>query len=334
MNKTPLISVIVPVYKVEKFLNRCVESIVNQTYKNLEIILVDDGSPDNCPKMCDEWAQKDKRIKIIHQKNSGVSSARNNGIKQATGDYIAFVDSDDWIEPETYESVLNLALSENADLTFFKYLLIDENGNKQYLNEINLCKEKIKNLEYYFLLNSRNGNDSHTIMGSIVRVLFKSNIIKDMSFNTNLKLAEDLLFLLHVLAKTDRISVCDKYYYNYFFNVNSASRLISKQYFINLKTYYETFKDYFISNDIKLLHLINNQYLYNNVMQRIYNKNYIKELKELLKNDKTFIMCLNKNDYKKIKTYNLNKAAKLRNFLLYHKMWRIIRLLQKLRKSK
>ena len=79
-SKEPLISVIVPVYKVEEYLDKCVESIVNQTYKNLEIILVDDGSPDNCPKMCDEWAKKDKRIKVIHKENGGLSDARNTGI--------------------------------------------------------------------------------------------------------------------------------------------------------------------------------------------------------------------------------------------------------------
>ena len=95
----PLVSVIVPVYKVEDYLDKCVESIVKQTYKNLEIILVDDGSPDNCPSMCDSWAQKDSRIKVIHKENGGVSSARNSALDTAAGDYICFVDSDDFIEP-------------------------------------------------------------------------------------------------------------------------------------------------------------------------------------------------------------------------------------------
>ena len=90
-----LMSVIISVYKVEDYLDKCVNSIVNQTYKNLEIILVDDGSPDNCPAMCDEWAKKDKRIKVIHKQNGGLSSARNAGLDICTGDYIMFVDSDD-----------------------------------------------------------------------------------------------------------------------------------------------------------------------------------------------------------------------------------------------
>lgn len=102
MEKQPLISVIVPVYKVEQYLDRCVKSIVYQTWNNLEIILVDDGSPDGCPQMCDEWARRDARIRVIHKENGGLSDARNAGMAAATGEYIAFVDSDDWIEPDMY----------------------------------------------------------------------------------------------------------------------------------------------------------------------------------------------------------------------------------------
>ena len=93
-----LISIIVPVYKVEEFLDRCVNSLVNQTYRNLEIILVDDGSPDNCPILCDNWAKKDDRIKVLHKVNGGLSDARNHGLETATGEYILYVDSDDYID--------------------------------------------------------------------------------------------------------------------------------------------------------------------------------------------------------------------------------------------
>ena len=102
------ISVIIPVYGVENYLDRCVKSVVNQTYKNLEIILVDDGSPDNCPRMCDEWALRDHRIRTVHRENGGQSCARNTGLSVATGDYIAFIDSDDWIVEDTYEYCLKL----------------------------------------------------------------------------------------------------------------------------------------------------------------------------------------------------------------------------------
>lgn len=115
MEKLPLISVIVPVYKVEQYLDKCVSSIVNQTYKNLEIILVDDGSPDNCPAMCDEWAKRDSRIKAIHQENQGGGAARNVGLDVAKGNMIAFVDSDDYIEPHMYEHLHDL-LIQGADI--------------------------------------------------------------------------------------------------------------------------------------------------------------------------------------------------------------------------
>lgn len=111
-----LISVIVPVYKVEKYLKPCVDSILNQTYKNLEIILVDDGSPDNCPKICDEFIEKDNRIKVIHKENGGLSDARNAGIDIATGEYLAFVDSDDYIDSCMYERLLEKLIENNADV--------------------------------------------------------------------------------------------------------------------------------------------------------------------------------------------------------------------------
>ena len=110
------ISVIVPVYKVEPYLRKCLDSIANQTYKNLEIILVDDGSPDNCGAICDEYAAKDERITVIHQKNGGLSAARNAGLDIATGELIGFIDSDDWMELDTYEYLLTNMLKENADI--------------------------------------------------------------------------------------------------------------------------------------------------------------------------------------------------------------------------
>lgn len=112
-----LISVIIPIYKVEEYLDECITSVVNQTYKNLEIILVDDGSPDNCPIMCDAWAEKDERIRVIHKPNGGLSDARNAGIDIAKGDYIAFVDSDDYIKPDMFEKLYNALSKENADIS-------------------------------------------------------------------------------------------------------------------------------------------------------------------------------------------------------------------------
>ncbi len=110
------ISVIVPIYKVEEYLHRCIDSIINQTYTNLEIILVDDGSPDNCPMICDEYAKKDSRIRVIHKKNGGLSDARNAGLEIATGEYIGFVDSDDWIHKDMYHILYKNIIEKDADI--------------------------------------------------------------------------------------------------------------------------------------------------------------------------------------------------------------------------
>ena len=116
MNDSLLISVIVPVYKSEKYLKRCVDSILNQTYQNLEIILVDDGSPDNCPQICDKYAEKDSRIRVIHKPNGGLSDARNKGLDIANGNYIAFVDSDDYIATEMYAMMIEAMHGEDVDI--------------------------------------------------------------------------------------------------------------------------------------------------------------------------------------------------------------------------
>ena len=114
---TPTISIIVPVYKVEAYLDRCVQSILNQTFSDFELILVDDGSPDRCGQMCDAYAQGDRRVRVIHKKNGGLSDARNAGIDAARGEYLGFVDSDDEIAPDMYESLLQNLVHEKADMS-------------------------------------------------------------------------------------------------------------------------------------------------------------------------------------------------------------------------
>lgn len=126
--ESKLISVIVPVYNVEKYLSKCIDSILAQTYKNLEIILVDDGSPDNCPKICDEYAKKDNRIKVIHKENGGLSAARNVALDIAKGEYIGFVDSDDFIAEDMYEVLYNLAEKYNAEISSVSFYKVIENN--------------------------------------------------------------------------------------------------------------------------------------------------------------------------------------------------------------
>lgn len=122
----PLISIIVPVYKVEPYLRRCLDSIVNQTYTNLEIILVDDGSPDDCPQICDEYATKDKRIVVIHKENGGLSDARNAGLDICNGEYVSFVDSDDWVANTYIEIMLNAIIRNNAEIAVSNFIRVNQ----------------------------------------------------------------------------------------------------------------------------------------------------------------------------------------------------------------
>lgn len=123
-----LVSIVVPIYHVEPYLERCLNSIVNQTYRSLEIILIDDGSPDNCPRMCDDWAKKDSRIKVIHKKNAGLGMARNTGIEHAAGEYICFFDSDDYIDLRTVEKAYACARAEKADIVVFGLSSVNKQG--------------------------------------------------------------------------------------------------------------------------------------------------------------------------------------------------------------
>ena len=144
------ISIIVPVYKVEQYLDRCVNSLVNQTYKNIEIILVDDGSPDNCPQMCDDFARKDSRIRVIHKKNGGLSDARNTGLRMATGEYVMYVDSDDYIENNSCERLIE-DINTNIDIVIGACKKIHPTGIT-YQRHTNLEEHRTYSAKEYVLL--------------------------------------------------------------------------------------------------------------------------------------------------------------------------------------
>lgn len=129
MNNYPLISLIIPCYNAEQTLRKCLYSVIRQSYNNLEVILIDDGSTDGSAKIYEEFRLKDKRIKILKQDNAGVAKARNNGVEAATGEYICFVDSDDWVEPDYCTVLYNLLKEENADIAIIEALYEDKNGN-------------------------------------------------------------------------------------------------------------------------------------------------------------------------------------------------------------
>lgn len=203
-----LISVIVPVYKVEKYLDKCVASIVNQTYRNLEIILVDDGSTDNCGAMCDQWAAKDSRIRVIHKENGGLSDARNAGMAAATGNWIAFVDSDDWIAADMYETLRNTARTHDCDVAACAYLQIypgeevpkeANSGNVTVLNRTEAMTALIKD---------------GCVRQVVWNKLYAADLVKDIPFAVG-KCHEDEFWTYQVIAKMNRYAAVEHvgYYY-------------------------------------------------------------------------------------------------------------------------
>lgn len=205
-----LVSVIVPVYKVEKYLEKCVSSIISQTYKNLEIILVDDGSPDNCPNMCDEFAKKDKRIKVIHKENGGLSDARNAGLDIMTGDFVCFVDSDDWVEKNYVEEMLNIQQKTNADVVACGINLVDEESGEvgiYYKLDKTTTFESSEIIEKYY-----NGNG--IISGVAWNKLYKKQIFENLRYPKGI-VFEDVAIILNILFQCKKVVILKDMLYNY-----------------------------------------------------------------------------------------------------------------------
>lgn len=161
MEQSPLISIVVPVYKVESFLDRCIKSILSQTYERLDIILVDDGSPDRCPQMCDRWAETDGRIRVLHKENGGLSDARNHGTAIAGGEYISFVDSDDYISPDYVEYLLSLLRETGADIACGAFRTVYDGGelfeaqppeHLERFDSVAACRELMNDAHYMQLV--------------------------------------------------------------------------------------------------------------------------------------------------------------------------------------
>lgn len=223
-----MISVIVPIYKTEGYLNQCVNSIINQTYKNLEIILVDDGSPDNCPKMCDEFAEKDSRIKVIHKQNGGLMSARQAGLKIALGEYVGFVDGDDWIAPDMYEKLVNLIDKFNPDMVMCEFLYAyPEKSNKSIqLPEREFYDKSALECEIYPKMLFNPPYYNYGVNPCCWSKLFKKKLLYNnlMKVPTEIKIGEDAAFTYPCLLETNSLAYCSDYLYYYRINQNSMTK--------------------------------------------------------------------------------------------------------------
>lgn len=226
LEKQELISIIVPVYKAETYIKRCIDSLISQTYANIEIILVDDGSPDNSGKICDEYANKDGRIKVIHKENGGVSSTRNVAISKSTGKYIVFVDSDDWLETNAIESLYKTLITENVDMVRGHYFInTDETENIATFNQIVQERKKIftdtDEFKNVILRSFLEGN----IPGYLWLFIMKRDlIVGEKPFKEDISLAEDLLLLIEIFSRAKSIYFYDMPLYHYYMNDSGLTR--------------------------------------------------------------------------------------------------------------
>lgn len=214
----PLISVIIPVYKVERYLDRCVQSVLMQTYKNIEIILVDDGSPDSCGAKCDRYATEHKNVFCIHKPNGGLSSARNVGMQNAHGDYIGFIDSDDWIADDMYEYLIDIAQKNNAEASQIAYKFAYSENESISQPEENIKTYNGKDILQYYMTSTTSGPGNYTVW----RCLFKKEVLENIFFREG-KINEDIDFKYKALAQCKRFVVSNQIKYFYYKSIGSTT---------------------------------------------------------------------------------------------------------------
>ena len=230
---TPKISIIIPIYNVEKYLSKCVQSARHQTLQDIEIILVDDESPDGCPHMCDEYAIQDSRIKVVHKKNGGLGLARNSGLEVATGEYVTFLDSDDFVDSYTYEHLYNIAKSEDLDAVYYKFKrFVNENEVMQadICNEIKKYEnEDVKELMLDIIASEPLAKVDHKIHCSSCTAMYRFEIIKknNVRFHSERELiSEDLIFNLDFLKYANKVAFNNGSHYHYRVNPTSLTSTI------------------------------------------------------------------------------------------------------------
>ena len=237
-----MVSIIIPVYKVEKYLSKCIESILKQTYFDLELILVDDGSPDKCPEICDTYASKDERVVVIHQKNAGVSAARNAGLEKAKGEYIGFVDPDDWIAPEMYEKMIQAMENSEVELVICGYDYYDEEYYIDEKRKYRIASDEIINQKE---LMKRMSDMPPTIRHAVWNKLFKTSLLSEIRFIEGLHSSEDVMFLTEYIKLVNKVAIVHEPLYRNLVRKGSATHgglnieSLADSFFLHKKMYQE-----------------------------------------------------------------------------------------------
>ena len=225
-----LISIIVPVYNAEKYLEECVESIISQTYKNIEVLLINDGSMDNSAKICDQYAARDTRIKVIHKENGGVSSTRNKGLDVAQGEYVIFVDADDFLAEECVADLLENSIANDSDLVFCSYSKqINETVVSSQENIPHIVYPQLRDKEFFDFI-SCFCHSRHYIRSTVWGILYKKKLVENIRFNRYITIGEDLVFLLQTLFRARVVTSTSRSLYFYRINEISATRTYKKNY--------------------------------------------------------------------------------------------------------
>lgn len=321
----PLISVIVPVYNVDKYLNRCIDSILNQTFKQIEVILVDDGSTDNSPIICDEYSNKYENIKVIHKKNNRVAAARNDGIKIATGKYIALVDSDDWIENNMLEEMYNKAEEFYTDITMCdlkKVGVESEYTVSQPIREGYYDRNMIELELFPCLIMFENIEFPPTISNWTCLFRRKFLIEHNLFYDEDIHYCEDSIFGSKAMYNANRFYYMkNRYFYNYFYNPNSTTSTCNMKkwdsYLIINQRLKEDFKDskFDFSRQIK----INMLYFTLNFLGEIGKSDVdYKEKRKLCK--ELFSSECVKNIFKCFKLPSVNYKLKIILLMIKYKM--------------
>lgn len=232
----PKVSIIVPIYNVEKYLDRCMDSLLNQTLKDIEIIMVDDGSPDNCPQMCDEYAKKDSRVKVVHKKNGGLGFARNSGLDIANGEYVAFVDSDDYVGLDMYKTLYDRAEADKCDAVFCGFRTEVRENRWLYSDEVDADKLWKGNEVQQFMLDmiaSGAGIKAERLYQmSVWHSIYKRSLIeeKHIRFVSEREVAsEDIPFQVDFLSKANIVAYVSNTYYSYCLNGTSLTATLKPE---------------------------------------------------------------------------------------------------------